>query len=103
MTTIEIAARRGIKHTAAWAGALGPTRLLVLAALALLAASSTETANIIATSLADAYLQVTVFVAATLAIFYFLETWFRIDAAALLARHRIWQVPIAAALGALPG
>jgi len=103
MTTIEIAARRGIKHTAAWAGALGPTRLLVLAALALLAASSAETANIIAKSLADAYLQVTVFVAATLAVFYFLETWFRIDAAALLARHRAWQVPIAAALGALPG
>jgi len=103
MTTIEIAARRGIHHTVAWAGGLGPTRLVVLAALALLAASSAETASIIAKSLADAYLQVTVFVAATLAVFYFLETWLRIDASALLARHRTWQVPIAAALGALPG
>ncbi len=50
-----------------------------------------------------AYLQVTVFVAATLAIFYTLEAWFRVDPAELLARHQSWQVPIAAALGALPG
>ena len=78
-------------------------RLAVLALIALIAAVSTEAAGIIAQSLTDAFLQVTVFVAATLAIFYSLESWFKIDAAGLLAKHRIWQVPIAAALGALPG
>lgn len=103
MTSIGIVARRSFEGTARWASAFGPVRLMVLAALAVLAATSAETAAIIARSLADAFLQVTVFVAATLAIFYSLEAWFRIDAAALLAQHRVWQVPIAAALGALPG
>jgi len=103
MTSIGIAAKRSLEGTARWASTFGPVRLLVLALIAILAASSADAANIIAKSLTDAFLQVTVFVAATLAIFYALESWFRIDAAALLARNRIWQVPIAAALGALPG
>ncbi len=60
-------------------------------------------AQILAQCLSEAFLQVTVFVAATLAIFYFLEAWFKIDATAILARHYKWQVPIAAGLGALPG
>lgn len=103
MTSIGIVAKRSLEGTARWASAFGPIRLLVLALLAILAATSADTARIMARSLSDAFLQVTVFVAATLAIFYFLEAWFKIDAAALLAKHRIWQVPIAAALGALPG
>jgi hypothetical protein len=103
MTSIGLATRRGLAGTVRWANGLGPVRLAVLATLALLAAVSTDAAAIMAQSLADAFLQVTVFVAATLAIFYSLETGFRIDAAGLLARHRVWQVPIAAALGALPG
>ena len=103
MTSIGIVARRGLEGTAKWATAFGPVKLLVLALLAALAVSSKETADIIAQSLSDAFLQVTVFVAATLAIFYSLEAWFKIDAAALLAKYRVWQVPIAAALGALPG
>lgn len=103
MTSIGIVAKRSLEGTARWASAFGPVRLLVLALLAVLAASSADTARIMARSLSDAFLQVTVFVAATLAIFYFLEAWFKIDAAGLLAKHRIWQVPIAAALGALPG
>jgi len=103
MTTIGIAAKRSLEGTARWASAFGPARLIILAALAIIAASSAEAAGIIAQSLTDAFLQVTVFVAATLAIFYWLEAWFKIDATALLARNRLWQVPIAAALGALPG
>ncbi len=103
MTTIGLVTRRGIENTARWANRFGAVRLGILAALALLAVLSPEAGGIIATSLSDAFLQVTVFVAATLAIFYTLEAWFRIDPAELLARYRIWQVPIAAALGALPG
>lgn len=103
MTSIGIAAKRSLEGTARWASAFGPARLLVLAAIAIMAASSDDAARLIAQSLTDAFLQVTVFVAATLAIFYSLEAWFKIDATALLARNRVWQVPIAAALGALPG
>ncbi len=53
--------------------------------------------------MADAFFQVTVFVAATLGFFYFLQAWYKIDATVLLARHYKWQVPIAAGLGTLPG
>ncbi len=59
--------------------------------------------KIVISSVADAYLQVSVFVAATLLIFYILERHLRIDTASLMARYRSWQVPLAAFLGALPG
>ena len=103
MAPLSIVARRSIRGTAEWANAFGPIRLGILTALALLAALSNDAAQIMAQSLSDAFLQVTVFVAATLAIFYSLEAWYKIDVTALLARHQVWQVPIAAALGALPG
>jgi len=103
MAPLSIVARRGIRETAKWANAFGPIRLGILLALALLAALSNDAAPIMAQSLSDAFLQVTVFVAATLAIFYSLEAWYKIDVTALLARHRVWQVPIAAGLGVLPG
>ena len=54
-------------------------------------------------ALFDAYIGVTVFVAATLMLFYGLEKALRIDTAAAMSQHRFWQVPAAAALGALPG
>jgi hypothetical protein len=103
MTSLSIVARRSIEGTARWANAFGPIRLGILLALALLASLSSDAAQIMAQSLSDAFLQVTVFVAATLAIFYSLEAWYKIDVTALLARHHVWQVPIAAGLGALPG
>jgi hypothetical protein len=103
MTSLSIVARRSIEGTAKWANAFGPIRLGILLALALLAALSSDAAQIMAQSLSDAFLQVTVFVAATLAIFYSLEAWYKIDVAGLLAKHHVWQVPIAAGLGALPG
>lgn len=53
--------------------------------------------------LRDAYLQVAVFVALTLALFTWLEIRVGVDLAALGARHRWLQVPIAASLGAIPG
>ena len=103
MTSLTIAARRGVQGTVNWVNELGLLRLCILFSLAVIAACSNEAAKIIGQSLADAFLQVTVFVAATLAIFYSLEAWFKIDAAGLLAKHKTWQVPIAAGLGALPG
>ncbi len=62
-----------------------------------------ETRRLLLEVLRNTYLTVVVFVAATLAIFYFLEDWFRVDVAALLQRHRRIQPMIAALVGALPG
>ncbi|MEC7210472.1 MAG: putative manganese transporter [Pseudomonadota bacterium] len=78
---------------------LGPT---ILAALLMLMAES-ELLDIIFASIADAYLQVSTFVAATFLIIYGLERALNIDATAMLRRDSIWQVPVAAGLGALPG
>ena len=51
----------------------------------------------------DAYVQVSVFVAATLLLFYGAERLFRFDIGSLLRRSRLYSVPIAAGLGATPG
>ena len=77
--------------------------LVTLAVLVGLAVASPELRDRAAGALADAYLEVSTFVALTLAIFYGLERWARIDLAEVLGRHRAWQVPIAAILGATPG
>ena len=73
---------------------------LILASSAL---ASPEFAQVLIGTISDAYLQVTTFVAATLLIFYGIERLFGFDAIRLLSRSGKWQVPLAAALGALPG
>ena len=59
--------------------------------------------NVVISAVADAYLQVSTFVAATLLIFFSLEKFFNFDLSEKLKRAGYLQVPIAAALGALPG
>ena len=59
--------------------------------------------DILFKAIADAYIQVSTFVAGTFFIFYGIERVLNIDAAALLRKATLWQVPAAAALGALPG
>ena len=59
--------------------------------------------NVLISAVADAYLQVSTFVAATLLIFFSLEKIFNFDLSEKLKRAGYLQVPIAAALGALPG
>jgi hypothetical protein len=54
-------------------------------------------------ALADAYLAVSVFVAGTLALLLAAERGLGTDMSTLLARHRRWQVPAGALLGAFPG
>ena len=54
-------------------------------------------------SLFDAYIQVTVFVAATLLLFFSLEHFFKMDVGIIMKRGENWQVPMASFLGALPG
>ncbi len=82
--------------------------LALILAPALLAAglmlnAEGELLDIIFAAIADAYLQVSTFVAATFLIIYGLERALKIDATAMLKRDTIWQVPVAAGLGALPG
>ena len=62
-----------------------------------------EFIDILFKAIADAYIQVSTFVAGTFFIFYGIERGLNIDAAAALRKATVWQVPIAAALGALPG
>ena len=85
--------------------ALHGLALLLPALIAGLAMATTnsELGDIIFASIADAYLQVSTFVAGTFLIFYGIEKFLKIDATAALRRNTIWQVPVAAALGALPG
>ena len=59
--------------------------------------------NVVISAVADAYLQVSTFVAATLLIFFSLEKFFNFDLSEKLKKAGYLQVPIAAALGALPG
>ena len=59
--------------------------------------------DILFKAIADAYIQVSTFVAGTFFIFYGIERVLNVDAAAALRKAKVWQVPIAAALGALPG
>ena len=53
--------------------------------------------------LIDAYLQVSVFVAATFLIFYSAEKYLDFDIHNLLAQKNLVAVPVAAGLGATPG
>ncbi|TQV80732.1 putative manganese transporter [Denitrobaculum tricleocarpae] len=59
--------------------------------------------EVVIPAMADAYLQVSVFVAATLAIFALIESRMKVGTDELLERHKAWQIPIAAMLGAIPG
>lgn len=103
MTTAILAAKRGLSDLHQWARELASWRVLVPLALLCLAWVMPEAGRIMVAAISEAYLQVSVFVAATLALIYGIERFWRIDTAELLARHPRVQVPIAAFLGALPG
>jgi len=89
-----------------WTGISWPTngsRLLLLLALTAIAAISPELREIVFKAISDAYLQVAVFVATTLALVYTFEKSFGLDLAKTMAIRPNLQAPIAAFLGALPG
>jgi len=80
-----------------------PRRILFVLALAALALAPGELGNLTRGLMSDAYVQVSVFVAATLLLFYGAERLFRFDLGLAIGRSRHWQVPMAALLGATPG
>ena len=96
---------------AATGGPRGPANifhsLLILAPVLLagyvMTQVDSELTDILFKAIADAYIQVSTFVAATFFIFYGVERLLNIDATAALRKATVWQVPVAAALGAMPG
>lgn len=74
---------------------------IAIAALAFL--TPDETREVVQSSLSGAYVQVSVFVAVTLAIFYTLEHILKLDTDTWLRKHERFHIPIAAFMGALPG
>ena len=103
MSAMVSSIRRQLPPIGQWAllAPSGPT--LAIAALLALVAIDPTAREITLAALSDAYLAVSVFVAATLAAALFFETVFKVDLADWLARRSAWQIPIAAFLGALPG
>lgn len=101
----EIALRSGRIIQGVWSDRLAPNglKLLVLAAIATLAAASPGLFEVVASSLSDAFLAVSVFVAGTLWVVYWFERHFDADLGEAMARHKSWQPAIAAFLGAMPG
>ena len=87
-----------------WPGAKS-SFLVFLTVLAMLALSVQDQGAfyVLLGVLSDAYITVSVFVAFTLCLFYGLEAVFKVNTKALMRKYKHFQVPIAAALGALPG
>lgn len=87
-------------------GYLGPfrsRRLPYVIALLLAAIAPGELGALTRELMLDAYFQVSVFVAATLMLFYGSERLFRFNIGTALENAKMAQVPIAALLGATPG
>ncbi|NDW52993.1 putative manganese transporter [Aliiroseovarius sp. PrR006] len=84
-------------------GVRRPKRLLVLAIMLALAIAPGQLGELTRGLMTDAYVQVSVFVAATLLLFYGAERLFNFDIGEVLSNAKGAQVPLAALLGATPG
>lgn len=78
-------------------------RLSILLAITVLFFYSEELRTVVTQSMSDAFLQVTVFVAATLALVFWVENKFSFSLGEVMRNNLGWQPAIASALGALPG
>ncbi len=103
MTAAILAAKRGLIDLQRLLREVVSGRVLIPLGLLALAWHSPAAGRIIVETAAEAYLQVSVFVAATLALIYGCERLFKFDLATWLSSRRRAQVPVAAFLGALPG
>ena len=103
MTALIMAAKRGLNDLHLWSRRALSWRLLIPLTLLALGLLLPEAGGIMVDTIAEAYLQVSVFVAFTLALIYGAERLFNFDMAGFLATHPRAQVPVAAFLGALPG
>ncbi|MCE2522781.1 MAG: arsenic efflux protein [Rhodobacteraceae bacterium] len=84
-------------------GSVRPQRALISLLVLLALAAPGQFGSVSRAMVIDAYTQVSVFVAATLLLFYGAERLFSFDIGSVLRRSGIYSVPIAAGLGATPG
>lgn len=84
-------------------GPIRPRRAVIALGFLALAVAPGELGELTRGLMTDAFVQVSVFVAATLMLFYGAERLFKFDMGRALANARGWQVPLAALLGATPG
>ena len=87
------------------AGGVRPfaTRAAALSLLVAVALAVPGGLGLVGQAIADGYLSVSVFVAASMLVLYAAEGLLRTDLGRALERHRLWQVPAGAVLGGLPG
>lgn len=78
-------------------------RLIFLLGLVVLFLTQKPLQEVILNSMSDAYISVGVFVAATLFVYYFIESFFGFDISNLKNKSSFKQISVASALGALPG
>lgn len=86
-----------------WFGPVRPRRAFLSALLCVAMVAPGQLGMVSRQLIVDAYLQVSVFVAATLLLVYGAEKLFRFDIRSALRRSGIFAVPMAAGLGATPG
>jgi hypothetical protein len=103
MTAAILAAKRGLLDLHRLLRELLSWRVLLPLALLALGVHAPEAGRIMVDTIAEAYLQVSTFVAATLGLIYGIERLFRFDLSETLQARPRLQVPVAAFLGALPG
>jgi hypothetical protein len=84
-------------------GRVRPARLAIAAGMAALALTPGFLGELTRGLMVDAFVQVSVFVAATLLIFYGAEKLFGFDMGLAMGKAKMMQVPIASFLGATPG
>ena len=106
MTELVVSATRALQQAA---DRVYPNRwrllvlLIVMVTLAVPGAKGDVVREASVGAMSDAFLAVTVFVAATLALVFAVERMFSFDLGVVMARNVRWQPVIAALLGVLPG
>ena len=105
MISTNMPAKADIDSPAATKASGGASRFIAMLIFLLVIASlfDAELMQVVISTIADAYLQVSAFVAGTLLLFFSAEKLLKIDISAWMQRAGALQVPTAAFLGALPG
>ena len=105
MITTDIAAKTDTIDPATHKASRGASGLIAVLICLLVIASFFDAGlmQVVISTIADAYLQVSAFVAGTLLLFFSAEKLLKIDISAWMQRAGALQVPTAALLGALPG
>ena len=78
-------------------------RLLIVLSIVFFAVYAPSTQAAVISALSDAFLAVTVFVAATFLLVFSIEKLFAFDLGVVMAQNRNWQPVLASLLGILPG